>query len=308
MDISRTYSEENLQSLFNRMELRDVLELLFFSVDEIGKGQNTISERLQRIEQAASGIHSKLDAVLEKLSAIENDFADLKAEKRNVEEKLMLMISKLEKLESSIPEEDITEYMDLVKNLYTSWESLDTLTKKFLPLAEYLYSKLQKYDKADYSPVVLELCRAIENELLLKIFSKYTMDLIRRKGQSIDYFLSKDKANKSNKTATFAKQINKAARTQKPTYTLGQMNTILSLLHEDQTVYASPLLQDFDNFLTNNTEVSKLLDSNYIQKINVIVNRYRNPSAHPDIISLKKAEECREMMPEQIDYLMECIR
>ena len=72
-------------------------------------------------------------------------------------------------------------------------------------------------------------------------------------------------------------------------------------------VTASPLLQDFEAYLNNNTEAASLLDPAYIQKINDIVNKYRNPSAQPDFMSIQKANECREVMPERIDYLMECV-
>ena len=135
------------------------------------------------------------------------------------------------------------------------------------------------------------------------------MDLISRQGQNLSGFLSTDRADSFliNKTGLFVKAITKAARTNKPAYTLGQMNTILSLLKDEQVVIASPLLQDFDVYLNNNTEAVNLLDSAYIQKINDIVNNYRNPSAHPDFMSVQKANECREIMPERIDYLMDCL-
>ena len=305
------YSEENLTSLFNKVDqIYDVVQLLLMSADDSEKGQKEVVERLLEIKQSTADIHSKLDTILDKLNAIENDFADLKSERRDLEQKLTLMISKLQKLEESIPDEDIDDYRELAKSLYTNWEALDALTKKFIPLAEYLYSKLQKYDRADYSPVILELCRAIENEFLLKIFKKYTLDCISRKGRNLNAFLATDRADPdlTKQTGQFVKAINKAAKTGKPEYTLGQMNTILSILKNPQTVQASPLLQDFENYLNNNTEANLLLDSDYIGKINDIVNDYRNPSAHPDFMSIQKAAKCREIMPDRIDYLMDCVR
>ena len=85
------------------------------------------------------------------------------------------------------------------------------------------------------------------------------------------------------------------------------MNAILSMLKEEEIVTASPLLQDFKSYLNDNTEAAMLLDYGYIKKINDIVNKYRNPSAHPDFMSIEKADECREVMPDRIDYLMECV-
>ncbi len=310
MDIARTYSEENLQSLFSKVDqIYDVVQLLLMSTYDTESGQKEIIARLLDIKQSTTDIQSKLDTILEKLTSIEKDFKDLKLERRDLEQKIILMISKLQKLEDSISDEDIDDYRELAKSLYTNWESLDVLTKRFIPLAEYLYSMLQKYDKADYSPVILELCRAIENEFLLKIFKKYTLDCIRRKGNGLNSFLAADRSNPNltSKTGQFVKVINKAVRTGKPEFTLGQMNAILSMLKEDQTVYESPLLQDFESYLNDNTEAAMLLDSDYIQKINDIVNKYRNPSAHPDFMSIQKADECREVMPERIDYLMDCV-
>ena len=85
------------------------------------------------------------------------------------------------------------------------------------------------------------------------------------------------------------------------------MNTILSITGDSQIVAKSPLLKDFVDYLKDNTEVNDLLDSKYIKKINDIVNKYRNPSAHPEFMSLEKANECREIMPDRLDYLMECV-
>lgn len=314
MNIARTYSEEALLALFNKLDERngqilDIVQLLLMSADDNEQHQKDILVGLSGIRKTTEDINAKVDVVLDKLTLIENDFAALKTEQRDLEQKITLMLSKLSKLESSISEEDIEDYRVLAESLYSNWDALDSLTKRFIPLAEFLYSKLQKYDRADYSPVILELCRAIENEFLLKIFSKYTMDLLRRHSRDLSGFLSTDRADPylTNKTGQFVKAITKASRTNKPEYTLGQMNTILSLLKDDLVVSTSPLLQDFEVYLNNNTEAASLLDPTYIQKINDIVNKYRNPSAHPDFMSIQKANECREVMPERIDYLIDCV-
>ena len=52
-------------------------------------------------------------------------------------------------------------------------------------------------------------------------------------------------------------------------------------------------------------KLRRVLDG--IKKINDIVNKYRNPSAHPEFMSIDKANECREIMPDRLDYLMECV-
>ena len=76
---------------------------------------------------------------------------------------------------------------------------------------------------------------------------------------------------------------------------------------EPQTVNDSPLLQDFKSFLDSETVVSDLLNAQYIHKINDLVEKYRNPSAHPGFMDFDKAEKCKEIMPDRMDYLMNCV-
>lgn len=85
------------------------------------------------------------------------------------------------------------------------------------------------------------------------------------------------------------------------------MNTILSLARDASLVSQSPLMQDFVEYLSDNTESRRLLASEYIDKVNAIVNNYRNPSAHPEHMPREKAEKCKDIMPDRLDYLMECV-
>lgn len=290
-------------------ENKDLLSLLLQSAEDTEGGLKNIQEGVADIKKDTEHINAKLDVVLEKLNAIESAFADLKQETREIEQKLILMSSKLDKIEKEIGEEELEDYYVLCQSLYNNWDELDELTRRLIPVAEYLFSKLQKYNKPDYSPVILELCRALENEFLLKIFRKYTLDVIRRKDRNLDSFLATDKASGflKNKTGVFVKAINKSVRTNKPEYTLGQMNTVMSLMNDSNVVNASPLLQDFKNYLDSATIANALLNVQYIRKINDLVEKYRNPSAHPGFMTLDKATKCKEMMPDRMDYLMDCL-
>ena len=308
MDIANEYSKEMLfQSLQSDEKIVGLLEFLVQRAMISEDLQAKTDKKIDRLQETADDINSKIDKVLEKLDTLETDFADLKNESRDVEQKLLLLTAKLNKLE--IQSEDLEDYYTLSQNAYDNWDDFDVLTKQFIPLAEFLYSKLQKYDKPDYSPVILELCRAIENEFLLKVFKKYTLGLIDRKGRNLDRFLSGDRLSSDlkSKTGQFVKTVSRAARTHNPEFTLGQMNTILSMVNDTSIVRQSPLMNDFMTYLQSNTEASRLLDPDYIRKVNDIVNKYRNPSAHPQLMSLEKANECREIMPDRLDYLLECV-
>ena len=53
--------------------------------------------------------------------------------------------------------------------------------------------------------------------------------------------------------------------------------------------------------------VTDLLNVQYIKKINDLVEKYRNPSAHPGFMTFEKAQKCKDIMPDRLDYLMECV-
>ena len=310
MDVARNYSEEMLSKIYSQGEMViDYLQLLMMSAEDTERAHNKSFARLDEIINVVRGIDSKIDTVIEKLTTVQDEIEEIKLCQRNDEEKINLMVSKLSRLESSIPDEEIEDYCVLAESLYSNWDSLDKLTKKFIPLAEFLYSKLQKIDDADFSPVIIELCRAIENEFLLKVFSKFTLFLINRERNNLVNYLSKDRASKylSERTNDFVKAVNKASKTKRPEYTLGQMNWILSLLGDRRALSESPLLKDFDDYLHYNTEAARLLDPDYIGKINDLVKNYRNPSAHPEVMDIQKANQCREFMPDRIDYFISCV-
>jgi hypothetical protein len=311
MDERASFSQEMiLRALMNRVnENTDLLNLLLQSAEFTEEGIGKIRGSVETIKSNTEQINDKLDAMIEKINSLERAFLDLKDETREVDQKIILMSGKLDRIEKSIDEEELEDYYVLCQSLYSNWDSLDELTRRLIPVAEYLFSSLQRYNKPDYSPVILELCRALENEFLLKIFTKYSMDVIRRKGSRLDSFLAADKASAflQNKTGMFVKALTKSARTRKPEYTLGQMNTIMSLANDTSVVSASPLLQDFREYLEQETVISDLLNVQYIRKINDLVEKYRNPAAHPGFMTLDKAKKCKEIMPERLDYLMNCL-
>ena len=269
--------------------------------------------RFGKIENTLANIDANTAAILEKMDKLQEDFSSIKNESRKTTEVLLRLSIKLDKMVDSISEEEFDEFYALAEHIYIYWENLDTLTKKFIPLSEFLFSNLQKYKNPDYSPVIIELCRAIENEFLTKIFAKFTNHIIKKyPGQKLFDFLNRDLSNRyiASKVKIFADGIKRAStsKSNRAGFTLGQMNTIFSLVKESNLITQSLLLKEFDEYLNNETIKEKLLKESFTKQISDLVKDYRNPSAHPEYMSLKKAQECKEFMPDRIEYLMECVR
>ena len=283
----------------------DILAEILDKIESQGVDLKDVHGEVEGLKQSRIRIESKIDNIGEELAELIVGFGNLKEEVRDSEEKINLMNLKLNRLEGTIDKSELEDYYALSQSNYCNWDMLEDLTRKFIPVAEYLFSKLQKFSGADYSPVIIELCRAIENELLIKVFKKYSINLINKKGKDIYKFLLDDEKNYDTKI--FLKAIKKAIRSRNPEFTLGQMKNILSLLLKEVIVRNSPLLQDFGDYISNEYKSGQLLNVNYIDNIRKIVEDYRNPSAHPEYMDLSKAKECKKIMPDRIDYLLDCM-
>ena len=156
----------------------------------------------------------------------------------------------------------LESYIDVVCTWLTGWERLDAASQSFLPQAELLFESISRTCGQDYSPFIIQYCRALENELLTKVFIAYTDDLYGRREDVIE-FLANDCMNR--KTEKFAKSLVRRENA----YTLGEMNFIMSLLKANgQTLGSSPLLQDFRNFAVRYFG-ERIVDKQYLDQINL---------------------------------------
>ena len=315
--------EELAKLLYNNSTLLQVL----------GADSKLIKETVLSNSTKLDTINSKVDNILSILESFIEDFNSFKNETRDVEEKLILMTSRLAEMEeeliSDISDKEYKSFEDICRRNYDYWEEYDILTRKFLPVSEILFSNLQKAsckenDIIDYSPVVIELCRAIENEFLLKIFRKYVKDFISRYSTLDDFndFYTDDKLSKVRiQIGDYQKSIRELTRAIAgeirtnityndyiPRFTLGDMKYILDKLLIPEVLENSKLLSDFKNFISKYFIEEQLLNIDYLSNISKLVTEYRNPAAHPEFVSFDKAKECKEFLPEQMDYLIDCLK
>ena len=67
----------------------------------------------------------------------------------------------------------IEDYIPNVTEWFKFWDKIEENTKTFMPGSEWLYENIKSSDFQDFSPFVLYYCRALENELLKKIFLSF---------------------------------------------------------------------------------------------------------------------------------------
>ena len=136
------------------------------------------------------------------------------------------------------------------------------------------------------SRLSLFVCRALENELLTKLFVAYTTDLHHRH-PNIDVLIAKDLENK--RTSKFANSLKKP----EVAYTLGEMNFIMGLMKAGgKTLARSPLLKDFRSFVVRYFN-EYILDKAYLDQIDTINKEFRCKAAHPYVLDAASARRYR---------------
>lgn len=266
-----TYKEDVLVRIHQIPPLQKKVKTLKKEVETLKKKIKTLTQNLLKFKR--------------KLNLPDNA-DDIRVE--NAIDEMELQISK------SLAHQSVSDYIPMVCSWLakSGWEHLEKNSQSFLLQAEMLFDGIKQSDADDYSPFIIQYCRALENEILNKLFSVYTDD-IHSRIKDIASFLSEefseDKKKKRKKTYKFAGAILR----NDISYTLGDMSFILNLMKESgDTLNGSVLLKDFREFSISHFG-EHILENTYLQQIGTIVSDFRNKAAHPNILDAEVAQRCR---------------
>lgn len=262
-----------------------------------------IKDRFDKIESQLHSVNNKLDTLLVLINELKSDFESIQKLQREDEEKLFKFYQKIDaKLDTVFKNEQqtIEGYIEEIKRWLDLWEELDLQSKKFLPIAEFIFDELSKLQDADYAPFVVQYCRTFENEILKKLFEAYhnigLADLNR------DELVKDDLENQ--KTSKFAQMVKR----NKVTYTLGDMNFIMALLKQGgTTLNESPLLQHFRAFTISYFD-EKIVEAEFLKDVNKLTNDFRNKAAHPYSINIGLAKECQTLLRKSLNVFLDSIK
>ncbi len=266
-----------------------------------------VTEQLDRkllpVKQGIDQLQTTLSDVAKTLNAMASDVQTIKQSNRSEDEKLTRMMVQLKRWTKEVEgnRQVMEEYTELVQCWNENWDLMESNSQVYLPSAEHLFDEFEKIDGADYSPFVLQYSRALENELLRKLFIEYDLDLQARE----DVFESLTSAEKNDpKTGVFAKML----RSRRGNYTLGNMYRIMQLIKTGgKTMLKSPLLQDFRRFTDQYFEEC-ICDKEFTGQIQTIVDEYRNKAAHPDLIDRDRAIACQQLVRSSLIALLGAYR
>lgn len=309
LDIKEKY--DLLETKYSKLKIE---KAIIPHEEQLQSMQNILQQVLSNQHEQTrklSIIESKIDDIKTVILNLSCEFKEIQNLPREIEDKISRLNKKLEEQISNLKleQKEIDTYIIEIKNWFDYYDLLELKSQKYLPEAEYIFDHISKLDNPDYSPFILQYCRALENELLSKIFRAYVQSLIERKiafETKFAWDLGKKESGKPNDDNTFklSKHIQKCLtkNTDEWFFELGSMELNLRYL-TGRTIEKSPLLKDLKEFVLNRFE-KELLNIEYLDEIKIIIREYRNQSAHPNLMDTEKATTFHKQMKDCLINLM----
>lgn len=255
----------------------------------------------ERMKQA-NQVMDEWNAPALKIESFKDDFSSLKKKDEDPDVKISQYAQKLDALKDAIGKKDFQEHMWACEADYgEAWHRLDPMTQSLIATASVLFDLMSPgFGELDFSPIVIEFCRAFENEMKGKLFDGFVKQeensplLNEKKGDGA--FPSKD-------DKILFRAIEQDVREGSFFLSLGEMVNLLKgiLVSRGQTY----LLNDLKPYLERSGwYVAGLCADEFIRESKKYTFDYRNSSAHPHILGRGVAESCQKDTKSEIDYLL----
>lgn len=283
-DILNKYKEFPVESFLPQKEKTEVVledtsvklsSFFDLSVDDLRK-EGSVEGMIQRVmkEMLTKNIDKIFNVIKEASKSSGEEFVD----QADFQEKIY------SRLDGFTPP-DTTVFEARVRSAIKEAKHLEKQSLDYLISAEFLNDTIVTQMVDDFSPVVLQMSRAVESELQLKIFKQFT-NFIRTEHPNIYTAYSDDFRNQDLKL--FADMI----LNNRTSYTLGQMHFILKVTGTKEAYESSELAQDFHDYLIENFDAG-LSKKEFLDDVFELQKKYRNKSAHVNVLSKEQAQDCK---------------
>ena len=286
-------------------------KFLIEMVLKLQKNQNTILEEMKILNKNTRSIKSDTSKILTSIVKMMTEIKEIKSLTEDTNDSIEKSISKIiNSIDENYDFNKIDDYIPKVKEWFRFWDLIEENTKIFMPGSEWLYENIKNSDFKDFSPFVLYSCRALENELLKKIFLSFhnhVNELNEEEKRALFIWNKEGLGEKKIKEyQSYYKVFKLNIENNYDNYNLGYIRQTLSILPSiknkkgSERYRRSPLLIEFNNFLSLRM---RRVDEETLEKLRLLIKDYRNKSAHVGIIDSEKAMAFQN----QYKYLMNTI-
>ncbi|VVB93253.1 Lipopolysaccharide assembly protein B [uncultured archaeon] len=280
-------------------------------------------ESLQEIDEIRAQYQKELDGKIEQIRYIEEQLSEEKTLSDIVKSLLPGVSENSEKMQNKFIKMYLTETDQLKKSeildnfCYELWHMLDDRLKErkvevqiieysikqtvsfshklenesicAIATGDFLLRSFKYNPNLDFSPIIIEYCKALECELYTKLFKKIRTHFKIFSSKSLDEVLKNEEKIKN------LKSVCKFFKEEKE-LTLGEIAFILTLVNSDSERSKSILLRVLEDFIQTKTQSPEifLAKVGFTSRIKEIVDYYRNPAAHVKTLNMDDATACRE--------------
>ena len=244
-------------------------------------------------------LYSLNDSTYEELVLFDKEFMFIRNQNIALEDKIKQLDEYIDKKMSETSEEDLEASRVTCKETFKGyWNKFDDFTQDYLVMANYLF-KVFSFHNFDFSPSVLEFGRALENELLEKIFNGYVNYLYSQR-KNITYgedYENLKKAVKYLKRNNWEFFIPQRAMVRYLTY-LSEKDD-----NRDPNVELRKFLSD------HKIDVGIIAEKTFTDLADEIFDKYRNNAAHPGTRIIKEeASICETKTAEALGIFMSAVK
>jgi len=262
--------------------------------------QKKIQKWLKSIKSDTRSIKSDTKLIPElarKLDIMMSEISEIKSLTKDTNESIEKSISQIiSSVEKNHDFNTIEDYIPKVTEWFKFWDKIEENTKTFMPGSEWLYDNIESSDFQDFSPFVLYYCRALENELLKKIFLTFHDHVNEMNDDELKSLFVWNKEGLNEKKLKeydfFYKTFKTNIENNRDNYNLGFIRETLSILPSikkpkgSERFKRSPLIIEFNNFLSLKM---RRIENDTLERLRCIIKDYRNKSAHVGIIDDNQA-------------------
>lgn len=187
-------------------------------------------------------------------------------------------------------------YIGMAQEAYAgSWDSLDEKSRVMLATALSIQQAIRRTPGRDLSPAILEFCRVFENELKLKLYDGFI--------PTVDPYKTTDAKKPYTEIVQAASNYQEYGE-----YFISLWNMI-QCVKELKNSYARCSSSDaFSRYLTDHRwNKIRLTDRNFTSQSLDYTQKYRNTSAHPNIMNEKDAEDCVRITKALVQHFISCL-
>ena len=287
--------EKTVNNNYNPNNQEEILRNMQKETEEIKK-------MLRNLNKTVEGMDEKLDSVLNQLNLVQSHTEKLIKTAVTEEE-----IDRIIQVHTTQCAENILDYhRNISKDMHyyiekekliklfgqDSWEKLSDDSKTFLITSKFMYNHLSKLNENfDYSGICVLTTKALEVEIFKRFFSDF-IEYLDKKYQK-DYSKYHTALLHRNFKPLFPERFTMGSIAYVLCYKENIRNT------ENEKVNNKIILMEYcKNSIFSDYSEKEIISmlNYYAEQIELIKEKYRNPSAHRDQIKRVDAEECMDLI------------